>query len=138
MTHRGRRQSPGDILAEDMLADDLGKTMHSQAIVLQGRCSEAVWTDFLKSCAEDMGMSPVGEPAIWRYPTAGGKGGQGMTLCLPITESFLVLDTWSRHDGAYLFIASCKDFSHWDIADVVSDYGLTIKDASKEIELRLA
>jgi hypothetical protein len=34
---------------------------------------------------------------------------------LPITESFLALDTWSDHDGAYLFVCSCRPFRSDDI-----------------------
>jgi hypothetical protein len=33
-----------------------------------------------------------------------------MTACQPLTESFIVLDTWDQHDGAYLHISSCQKF----------------------------
>src|SRR3974390_476497 len=90
--------------------DELGRFMYTQGLTLEGRLSEAGWKAFLKEAARCMGMECAGKPATWRYPLD-GKGGNGLTICQPITDSFLVADTWPDHDGAYLHIASCKQFS---------------------------
>jgi S-adenosylmethionine/arginine decarboxylase-like enzyme len=54
-------------------------------------------------------MTPVHKATKYQYPVE-GKGGVGFTIFQPITESFMALDAWPDHDGAYLFICSCKDF----------------------------
>ena len=84
-----------------------------------------------------LGMSPVGDAAAWHYPTDAGKGGSGMTLVQPITDSFLALDTWPDFDGAYFMIASCKKFSADQIAPIVEGYGLEFIDQSEFAILRL-
>jgi S-adenosylmethionine/arginine decarboxylase-like enzyme len=102
--------------------------MYSQNVVLNGRLSEVQWREFLSRCVADLGMTKAGEPAIWRYPVD-GKGGNGMTACQPITESFIVADTWPDHDGAYLHISSCRPFAITRLFRAVEEYGLTVKDA---------
>lgn len=102
----------------------LGKRMHSAGIVLHGQLTEQRWKDFLQAVARAIGMSAVGEPAVWTYPQA-GKGGVGQTIVLPITESFLALDTWSDHSGAYLLVCSCREYFTADIDKVAKDFGLT-------------
>lgn len=101
----------------------LGSRMRSYGVVLFGHLTEAQWKSLLVDVADAIGMYAVGEPAVWTYPLE-GKGGTGQTLCLPITESFLVVDTWSDHDGAYLFVCSCREFSIGRIMDTVEECGL--------------
>ena len=45
---------------------------------------------------------------------------------LPITESFLALDTWADHKGAYLFVCSCRSFFTVDIEAVANGFGLKV------------
>ena len=116
---------------------EFGRRMHTQGIVLRGRLSEDRWLEFLAACTAALGMSPTGAPALWRYPTEDGKGGEGMTICQPITESFLALDTWGAHDGAYLFVCSCKKFSLTQIAATVREFGLGQEDNTPHSTLRL-
>lgn len=102
----------------------LGSRMHSFGVVLRGHyVVDARWCDFLKEVARSIGMSPVGEPKVWDYPLQ-GKGGTGQTIVLPITESFLVVDTWWDHDGAYLFVCSCREFAIGRVLDTAEAFGL--------------
>ena len=105
------------------MTDELGRRMHSQNIVLRGRLGDHQWRVFLLDCAAAMGMTPAGAAAAYHYPMD-GKGGTGLTLCQPITESFLVIDTWPDHDGAYLHISSCKKFSVVDLVETIRLFGL--------------
>lgn len=115
---------------------DLGKEMYSRAIVLRGRLTVTRWRRFLIECAKAMNMTPAGEAACWGYPL-NGKGGKGYTLCQPITESFLVLDSWPDHDGAYLFIASCRRFAPSKIRETIIRFGLEHDAISSPSTLRL-
>lgn len=97
--------------------------MYFRGIVIHGVMDKAEWSRFLGKAAEAMGMSPVGKPASWDYPLH-GAGGTGSTLVQPITESFLALDTWPDHRGAYLFICSCKPFSPDCLYPLFEEFGL--------------
>lgn len=101
----------------------LGERIRAFGVVLRGSLPETRWTQFLHEVALAIGMSAVGDPAIWTYPIE-GKGGNGQTMVLPITESFLALDTWPDHSGAYLFVCSCRQFYSEDIDAVASLFGL--------------
>lgn len=105
----------------------LGERMHCAGIVLKGELPDGRWEEFLLAVTEAIGMYPVGAPSVHHYPTADGKGGTGMTIFLPITESFLALDTWSDHNGAYLFVCSCLPFHTKDIDDVAKKVGLAVE-----------
>lgn len=102
----------------------LGARMHSCGIVLLGTLAELHWLEFLHAVVRAIGMNAVGQPKIWTYPFE-GKGGTGQTILLPISESFLALDTWSDHDGAYLFVCSCRSYDIAAIDAVARAYGLT-------------
>lgn len=83
-----------------------------------------------------MGMSPVADPAIWHYPIH-GAGGNGFTIIQPITDSFLALDVWPHHDGAYLFICSCVPFYPALLEEPIAIAGLFEDDMSAPITLTL-
>ena len=103
----------------------LGQRMRAFGVVLRGSMTDQRWLAFLHAVAEAIGMSAVAAPAVWTYPVD-GKGGNGQTCVLPITESFLVLDTWLDHDGAYLFVCSCKAFIPSEIDAVAEEFGLQV------------
>jgi hypothetical protein len=104
----------------------LGRRMHSAGIVLRGKLSDQAWSGLLRTIAEAIGMEPVGDPAKWSYPIE-GKGGNGLTIVLPITDSFLALDTWPDYQGAYLFVCSCRPYHTKDIDDVAKKFGLGVE-----------
>jgi len=104
----------------------LGEKMHSFGVVLVGKLTDQNWIAFLHEVAKAIGMTAVADPAVWTYPTADGKGGNGQTVVLPITESFLALDTWADHEGAYLFVCSCRSFFSVDIEAVAKTFALKV------------
>jgi hypothetical protein len=91
---------------------------------LRGELPVSEWQAFLKNLVEVIGMTAVSEPVVCSYPLPNGAGGVGHSIFVPITESFVVLDTWSDHNGAYLFVCSCKPFALHDIDSVAGDFGL--------------
>lgn len=97
--------------------------MHSLGVVLRGHLLPARWIELLHEVAKAIGMSAVADPVVFDYPLD-GKGGVGMTAMLPITESFIVLDTWSDHSGAYLFVCSCRPYYSADVDKVAALFGL--------------
>lgn len=109
--------------------------MRSVGLTLQGQLSETRWVQFLHEVALALGMNAVADPAVWTYPLQ-GKGGTGQTIVLPITESFLALDTWPDHQGAYLFVCSCKAFNLAAVESVAELFGLN-PDSSFSSTLRL-
>jgi hypothetical protein len=114
----------------------LGAEMCHQGIALRGELSLDRWREFLITVAQSMDMQPTGNTMTWKYP-AGGKGGLGATIVQPITESFLALDTYDNHRGAYLFVASCRPFSRSQIEPVAASFGLEYVDESSFAVLRL-
>lgn len=110
--------------------------MYARGFALRGRLSESMWREFLVECAQAMGMSPVAKPASWAYPI-GGAGGNGTTIVQPITESFLALDTWPDHDGAYLFVCSCKSFYPAQLRQTIALYNLDEGDMTDPMTLSL-
>ena len=103
----------------------LGMQMHCLGVVLHGQLSDDRWIVLLRDVTRAIGMEAVAEPAVWTYP-ADGKGGTGQTIVLPITESFLALDTWRDHAGAYLFVCSCRPFFSADVDKVAAGFGLKV------------
>lgn len=101
----------------------LGERIRAFGVVLHGGLAETRWVQFLHEVALSIGMSAVADPAVWTYPVD-GKGGSGQTIVLPITESFLALDTWPDHRGAYLFVCSCRPYRTEDIDAVAALFGL--------------
>jgi hypothetical protein len=106
------------------MAEELGQRMRVAGIVLRGKLPVTEWQHFLIDVTRKIGMEAVREPVVCAYPIENGKGGTGHSIFLPITESFLVLDTWSDHEGAFLFICSCRPFVLPDVDAVAAEYGL--------------
>lgn len=111
--------------------------MYHRAFVLRGARPIEEWRDIVKQIVAAIGMTIAGEPAIYSYPNGDGQGGNGHSLFQPLTESFIALDTWTDHDGAYLFICSCKPFDRQPVFEVVRHRELGI-DMEKSYELSLA
>lgn len=115
----------------------LGRRMWSQNFALRGRLTSEQWEWLLRDCALAMGMTPAGHSAKWSYPTHDGKGGFGTTICQPMTESFIVIDTWPDHDGAYLHVASCQKFDPASLISPARRAGIEIGLAGQMEMLRL-
>jgi hypothetical protein len=111
---------------------ELGRRIFSQNIVLRGRLADASWRPFLLDCISEMGMMSAGGAAQWEYPTEDGKGGVGLTVCQPMTESFMVADVWPDHGGAYLHISSCKAFDAMALIPVIQAVGLGVDTFGKQ------
>lgn len=115
----------------------LGRRIYSQNIVLRGRLAAIAWKALLVDCIAAMGMTTAGEAAVWSYPTTEGKGGVGTTICQPMAESFMVVDTWPDHDGAYLHISSCMQFDPSKLISPIQRAGLVIDFVGANEALRL-
>ena len=120
------------------MTDAFGARMHSQNVVLRGQLLEEQWREFLVRAVKALGMTPAGEPAVYRYPTQDGKGGNGMTMFQPLTESFIALDTWDDHSGAYLHISSCKPFDVTALVEPAMEFALGVEHMGRAETLRLA
>jgi hypothetical protein len=115
----------------------LGRSMHQHSFVLVGALSIPRWEGLLGAVTERIRMHPSGSPAFWSYPTEEGLGGVGVTLVQPITDSFIALDTWPDHNGAYLVICSCRPFDSHPLYGLFRDHGLTVRGEAGHV-LRLA
>ena len=111
--------------------------MWMSAYSLHGEMSPNAWTEFIKKLTLAIGMTPNGEPAAWQYPTHCGAGGSGQTILQAITESFIVIDTWPFHKGAYILICSCKPFELDPLYALIREYKLEIVDGDHH-RLKLA
>jgi len=102
---------------------------HIQAfgLALGGVMSEEQWIEFVGELAKAIGMTPAYEPAVWHFPHE-DKGGEGIMVVQPITESFIVADTWTAHKSAYVFVSSCKSFDPGPVSDLARRYGLAPSD----------
>lgn len=116
---------------------ELGRRIFSQNVVLRGRLADGAWRSFLLDCIVEMGMTSAGAASIWRYPTTEGKGGVGLTICQPMTESFMVADIWPDWSGAYLHISSCKAFNALSLIPVIQAVGLCVDCFGKQEILSL-
>jgi S-adenosylmethionine/arginine decarboxylase-like enzyme len=99
------------------MTEEFGRRIWVLSLSLRGTKTEPQWRTFLWDAAKLMNMNATGLPQTWRYPV-NDKGGNGLTMVQPITESFLTIDTWPDHDGVYFAINSCKKFDerqvvHW-------------------------
>src|SRR5262249_26095768 len=110
-----------------MDADALGRAMHQHSFSLSGVRTPLQWEELLRHICHTIRMCPAGAAATWSYPTGGGKGGYGRTIVQPITDSFLALDTWPDHGGAYLVICSCRRFDPHPLHKLFRDHGLKIE-----------
>lgn len=108
-----------------MTNEVLGRKMHCHSFSLAGVLSETNWKDFLAELTAAIDMNAAGSPAVWQYPL-NGAGGTGATIVQPITDSFLIVDTWPDHKGAYLFVCSCRAFDHRTIKRVLKQWSLTV------------
>ena len=95
--------------------EPLGLRVEMQAVAIRGTRTTEQWLELIDDIVRTAGMTPCGERAIWHYPEVcdGGVGPNGDIIVQPITESFVALDIWPDHDGAYVLLCSCRPIP-WD------------------------
>lgn len=110
----------------------LGLQAHMEAFALRGSLSRDQWRQLIDAVVTTIRMTPVGHMALWEYPGVcpGGKGPNGDIFVQPISESFIALDTWPDHDGAYLFICSCRPFDPSKLYPLFADMKLNAVDSA--------
>lgn len=109
-----------------MSTPPLGRRMFFHAFAIRGWMENDQWRVFLADAVCAIDMENVGSAAEWTYPLVNGAGGNGSTIVQPITESFLALDTWPDHDGAYLVVCSCRPFEPNALDYVFRKHGLVV------------
>lgn len=109
-----------------MSSTPLGRSMHFHSFALAGVLSTAQWHELLDETTQAIGMTPHEPAMVWDYPTSDGAGGCGATIVRPITESFLAVDAWPDHSGAYLIVCSCRQFDVHAVKHVLNKWGLAI------------
>jgi S-adenosylmethionine/arginine decarboxylase-like enzyme len=107
------------------MQEPLGRSMQFHSYALVGLLSHEQWQKFLVEVTRTIGMHPVGQPAVWDYPV-NGAGGNGSTMVQPISDSFLAVDTWPDHRGAYLLICSCRQFNPRTLKELLRHWQLWV------------
>ena len=83
-----------------------------------------------------VGMEPQGDSDVRHYPTADGKGGEGIQVkhqgtthaYQPLVESWLVISTWPAHGFTRVNLSSCKRFNHGAVTNYLSRIGDVLMD----------
>lgn len=106
-------------------AAGFGLRVQTFGLALIGALTEDDWLAFVAQAASAIGMTPAYEAQTWHFPVE-DRGGKGLMVVQPITESFVVVDTWPDHDGAYLHIVSCKPFVVSPLYTLANRWGLRV------------
>ena len=92
------------------MSADLGSRLMLASFAVRGAINRKVAKVLIDRLVAVCGVHYVHTPVVYPYP-ADGKGGTGFTMLQPITESFLAVDAWPDHGGAYVVVASCQWFN---------------------------
>ena len=111
---------------------ELGRRIWIMDLTVLGKDSEGGWVRFLYGIANALDMALAGTPDVRRYPLD-GKGGNGLTIFQPITDSFLALDTWPDHGGVHFTIHSCKEFNASVVLTYIYAQGLKVHTTKSHI-----
>lgn len=87
---------------------EFGDVMFLLDFVINGHVPRNEVKAVAASIIKAIDMEACYTAAEWHYPL-NGKGGEGVTLVQPLTESFIAIDTYPTH--AFVFIKSCKPFN---------------------------
>ena len=82
-------------------------------------------------------MTPIEHTHTWRYPINDYKGGEGFTYAQPITESMVLVDSYTHIPAAYIIVRSCKPFDAQKVAELLEGMGLDVT-SSEAHDLGLA
>ena len=102
----------------------LGEKVKVMAISLTGNVGSIIGMDLINSLISKIGMTKAPGESLCRYPLNNGKGGFGYTYFQPITESFMIIDSWPDLNGAYLFICSCMPFDVKPVFEALKEFNL--------------
>jgi hypothetical protein len=115
----------------------LGRHVQVHHFVMHGQLTIDQWLGFIADVVATIDMECSGEPVVRQYPID-GKGGYGATIFQAITTSYIVLDTWPQHNGAYLALASCKKFNPLAVRGFIANKVyplLLISDRGHDLEI---
>ena len=107
------------------MTDNLGSRLLLASFAVKGAVTRDFAAGIMQALIDAIGVSPAHSPIIYPYPVD-GKGGTGFTVIQPITESFLAVDAWPDHGGAYVVVASCKWFDAELVKQTLRGLGLQI------------
>ena len=112
----------------------LGESVLTACLTIQDAPSPDDADVVLSALIDALGMTRASGRKLCFYPNNAGAGGNGFTLFQPITESFIVVDTWPDHSGWYLHICSCRPFDMGRVLSVLGDFRYEVMDYhSKEM-----
>ena len=106
---------------------ELGTQLNVCCLSLKGDSSIDACLALIDKVVDAIGMTKAQDATCYHYPFM-NKGGTGTTIVQPITESFLVVDSWVDFDGIYLLVASCKDYDEDVLRDTVKANGYRVVD----------
>lgn len=86
-------------------------------LILDGKCTNVqilsesrVLADLMKELVELIDMKPISEPFIVEYPDGNGQE-RGLSACLFLAESSVLIHTYPEYKFAFIDVFSCKDFN---------------------------
>lgn len=106
-----------------------GKEIFILGASLSGRILAAEWEGFLPELYLATGIRPSHASQTFDYGTI------GYIHIQPIISSFIVLDVWPDHEGAYLHICSCKPFNIDDVIALIKGKYKVVESFSRELRL---
>ncbi len=107
---------------------ELGECMWVAGFKIEGEVGANEAGLIVESLIKAIGLSPAPGVSALYYPTADGKGGVGTTYFQPITESFIVVDSYPEIKTAHVLISSCVEFSAPVAGKAISEVGFMIRD----------
>lgn len=107
---------------------NLGERMWVAGFKITGDIDLEAAEDIAAALIKTLGLSPAPGVHALSYPTGDGKGGVGFTLFQPITESFIVVDSYPELKTAYVLVSSCVGFEHAKVQQAIGELGWKIID----------
>jgi len=107
-----------------------GKQIFILGATLSGHIPQEDWRQFLPAILAIAGLNKSHEGHTYNYPND-----LGFIHMQPIISSFVVLDAWPAHNGAYLHICSCKEFNSYDMLTLLGIKYKVLDSFQKEMKL---
>ena len=109
-----------------MIDETLGVQMWTADFCVHNLVGEEQAMDLCSEITRILDMEPVEHTHTWRYPINDYKGGEGFTYLQPITESFIIVDSYTNLPSAYVTVRSCKQFDPQRVAELLNEMGLEV------------